>query len=350
MLTAAITAVLGAWGCMTIYAARILHPEGLELMLRQFSFLLITGGVICLIGNLNFEQILARRNHIFCITAIAMTLVLIFGLEINGMRGWFPLGNYFLQPSEFGKPALLLFLTPLATNPEQYSLKQKFTALSGVLCFLLLTALQPDYGMTLIFCGGCFLMMLLSGMKFRWLLLCILSLPAAAGLAVWRSPYVGQRFAGFWNTDELLYSGGWHIRQFELAVARGGWNGTGLGNSLWSNSYLPLAHNDSVFASMAETLGVMGIIPFLLLAVALIICLWHLALKAPGRERQLFALAATGLLAGQGLLHISINLALLPPTGLTLPLISYGGSSLLVSGILIGLIFSASNGEEHECN
>ena len=72
MLTAAITAVLGAWGCMTIYAARILHPEGLELMLRQFSFLLITGGVICLIGNLNFEQILARRNHIFCITAIAV--------------------------------------------------------------------------------------------------------------------------------------------------------------------------------------------------------------------------------------------------------------------------------------
>ena len=166
---------------------------------------------------------------------------------------------------------------------------------------------------------------------------------AAAALFVWSHPYAWRRITGLFQPELDPLGSGWHVRQFELAIARGQFFGEKLGHAVWSNAYLPLSYNDSAFATMAETLGFFGTLPvylgFALLIASLVVLANRFDLEFDAR---LYILSAAALIGIQSLVHISVNLCLLPPTGLTLPLISYGGSSLIGCCLMLGIALSAA--------
>ncbi|WP_176014856.1 FtsW/RodA/SpoVE family cell cycle protein [Victivallis sp. Marseille-Q1083] len=340
LLIEALTVLIGLWGCLTIYSTQSGGDDTWGFLSRQLCWLGL--GFVTMFGlqQLKFRYILAALPWLAALTIAGLAGVLLFGVRLNGMLGWFSCGDFWLQPSEPLKAAVLLVLAGIFTaTPLRFRQLAIATGFTGLVVGLLI--LQPDYGMALLYCGAFFLIAMLAGIHRHYLFAFLAALPVAALLAAWRSPYVWRRFAAFWNPDGDLLHSGWHIRQFQLAIARGGWTGTELGNAFWSNTYLPLAYNDSIFAAMAEAVGFFGVLPYLTAFAALIYLLWQLGMTAPDRTGRLFVVAAAGLLAIQALLHISINLALLPPTGLTLPLVSYGGSSMFGSCLLIGLALSA---------
>ena len=160
-------------------------------------------------------------------------------------------------------------------------------------------------------------------------------------------PYAWRRIIGFCNPGADPEGSGWHVRQFALAAARGHWFGSKLGGAIWSNAYLPLPYNDSAFATLLETLGLVGAALLLALYCGLLASLVALSRRPKLRpEAELFILGAAVLTALQLLLHVGVNLGLLPTTGLTLPLVSYGGSSLLGCCMLFGMAISAAR----DCN
>jgi cell division protein FtsW (lipid II flippase) len=182
-----------------------------------------------------------------------------------------------------------------------------------------------------------------AGIAVKYLLLIPALLTPLAIWVLYQNPYIIKRFTGFWTPENDPLASGWHIRQFQFTIARGAWFGSKMENATWSNSYLPLAHSDSVFATIAESLGFVGTLPIFLLFGIIIFSLFRLAVKLKSRYQRLFIVGMLSLIAVQTLIHISVNVAILPTTGLTLPLLSYGGSSLLSTLLAFGIILSAMN-------
>jgi cell division protein FtsW (lipid II flippase) len=134
--------------------------------------------------------------------------------------------------------------------------------------------------------------------------------------------------------------------QFRYAMAKGGLDGAGLGKAVWSNNYLPLSHTDSIFSSLAETLGFIGVLPIMIGFILLLYLTFSLALRAKDSFILLFSCGLVSLITFQAFLHISVNVGLLPPTGVTLPLLSYGGSSLVSTMLGFGMLISAASSHQ----
>lgn len=352
VITQSLLFLLCIWGCLAIYNSNTLGASPLYFVGRQLLWLVV--GMLLMLGAQRVPFSFYMDNAITANAVAYMLLlaVLLWGTEINGMRGWFTFGwtSASIQPSEFAKPFFVLMLCNLAVKGKN-DLKT-FSLLSMVcLLWLIPILLQPDAGTALVYLLAFIVICILAGVKYKYLL----SIPAVlTPLAVWilyANPYIVKRFSGFWNPSSDPLDSGWHIRQFQFTIARGGLFGAKLGKATWSNSYLPLAHSDSVFATIAESLGFVGTLPILLLLGVVIFILYRLALHLHGNYQKLFIVGMLSLIAVQTLIHISVNVALIPTTGLTLPLLSYGGSSLLSTLLTFGIILSALNfhplDEEH---
>lgn len=342
--------LLGMWGCLAIYSTQIAALRDWDFLRRQIVFLCIGIPLLILCWKLPF-RFYRRFGVLFALLTLAGVIgVLLWGRPVNGMSGWFePLPNIQIQPSEFAKPFYLLLLM-LVWN--KLSKRGEWAGCLGAavcaLLFAIPVALEPDYGSAVIFLAmlpvflfvaGCSLWKLAGG-------LAVLAIPVAAAAAM-RWETVSQRFEAVFGKADVL-SAGWHVQQFQLAIARGGWTGSKLGNTVWIENYLPLAHNDSIFAAMSETLGILGSLFLLAALAALVMILIKLAAKCETAESKTFVASCAFLLALQALLHISVNATLLPPTGLTLPLISYGGSSLASTMIIVGMALSAATTEKRD--
>jgi cell division protein FtsW (lipid II flippase) len=156
-------------------------------------------------------------------------------------------------------------------------------------------------------------------------------------LVIYKFPYIYKRLIGFWNPQEHADGAGFHLLQLERAIASGGFWGRSFGRGLWSQGYLPLTHNDSIFASFCESLGFVG--GFLLIMI-FIVALFFAFKKYQEMSNDLYGYSLFALvfcLSVQAFVHISVNVQLLPPTGITLPFVSYGGSSLMSSFVIVGL-------------
>jgi cell division protein FtsW (lipid II flippase) len=207
--------------------------------------------------------------------------------------------------------------------------------------------LQPDMGTALIYMVAFGIVYWCSGGKIRYL---FYSLPVACPFLfffIYRHPYILSRFYGFWDPEGDFSGKGWHIMQFRYTLSRGGLAGAESGRALWANSYLPLAHSDSAFASLVESVGLIGSLP----VVAGIMVLCYIAFRAAClggdamRGNLIFSIAAV--FAFQSLVHIGVNVTLLPPTGITLPILSYGGSSLVSTMVAFGIMLSAARGNNY---
>ena len=335
--------LLAVFGVLTIISSQSASARPLYLALRQSCWIVTGFAAFSVVSRIPFSW---YRRQAFPLAAAGIILLLLLpicGSRINGMRGWFRMGSISMQPSEVVKAIYLLSLSSLLAWRRRGEWRDFGAAAALAGMWLLPLAIQPDFGTSLVY-GGVFLLLAwLAGIGWRPLVTAIVAGGIAAAAAVFRHPYVARRVWGFLNPEADPLGSGWHLRQFEMAIARGGFTGSKLGGAVWSNAYLPLPYNDSAFATMAETLGLVGL---LLPASLFVLLIWWLCAEARREELSLgarFYLAGCAALLGlQALIHVSVNAGLMPATGLTLPFISYGGSSMTGCFLMLGIAVSAA--------
>ena len=338
--------LLGLSGVLTIASSQSGAEQPLYLVMRQLTFLVFGMSLFFILSGIRFRTMTRISPLLFGLFWGLLLLLPFFGTKINGMRGWFKLGSFSFQPSEAGRPFFLLALVVIlcAVQPGI-----KRFLLSGLLTFfwLLPIAVQPDFGMILGYAVTFFILLYLSGIQWKYLTMLGTGAVCSALFILWRYPYVAKRFTGFLFPEQDPLGSGWHIRQFQFAVARGGWTGSKIGGAVWSNAYLPYSYNDSAGAALLETLGLLGAVIPLILFCLLLLALYTLAQKEDLRDSAKLFIAGTAVFfAVQMLIHMGINLALLPPSGLVLPFISYGGSSLAGFCMMAGMALSASKDKQ----
>jgi len=278
--------------------------------------------------------------------AVLSLLVLLFiGVEVNGSQRWISIAGVRVQPAEFAKVAIVLYAASYLTR-RQSEIKKFSKGIVNIAIVIAvmggLLLMQPDFGSFVVMTATVGLMMFLGGIRVSHTLLCLTVVGIAMFLMIRMSPYRMERFLGYLDPWADPFGSGFQLTQALIAVGRGEIFGVGLGASIQKLYYLPHANNDFILAVIGEELGLVGII----LVIVLYALLLHRALvisRAAELVGQIYAARlAQGvgfLLVFQAVINIGVNLGVLPTKGLTLPFISYGGSSMLVCCIAIGLLF-----------
>ena len=292
-------------------------------------------------------QVWRNLGPLMLLLGLALLVVVLLpgiGYEVNGARRWVRVGIMNLQVSE---PARLCFLMYLAGYLVRRSktLREEFVGflrpmlVLTLACYLLLK--EPDFGAAIVLLATALVMLFVAGARIRdFLLFFSVAVIGMVTLAI-TSPYRMKRLTGFLDPWSDPYDSGFQLTQSLIAIGRGEWFGVGLGDSVQKLFYLPEAHTDFVFAVFAEEFGLFGSLVLIALFLALLWRVFRLGIRAHDAERFFEAYLAIGIgtwLGLQAFINIGVNMGLLPTKGLTLPLISYGRSSLIVTMICIGLL------------
>ena len=342
LLTAA-----GLLGCLAIYSSRIYGTAPEVFALRQLFWLI--PGILVFLGTaaVPFRFYRKAALPLLILSAVMLTVVLFQGTPVNGMRGWFDLGGIKVQPSEFAKTFFLLYLCVRCGKRKTASLPDWAGLILPAILLAALVMAEPDYGGCAMFFLIFLLVALLNGARLIYLMAAGGIMLTATICFLLKNHYAMMRIVEFLNPES---EPAWHIRQFQYTMAHGGWTGADRGSALWSGTFLPLAHTDSLFASIVESTGFLGglmlIVFFMAMGIAFCMLSWKVRTENPDRRFFIFSAGAVYLI--QALIHISVNCVLIPPTGITLPVLSYGGSSLLAVLMTFGIAFSAARPDEPE--
>ena len=305
----------------------------------------ISGGFICLLIPMKFW--LKISPLILGVGFFLLMIVLVPGIghEVNGSVRWINLGIFNLQVSEPARLCFIIYLAGYLVRRNK-SLREEFTGflrpmiVLSLACALLLS--EPDFGATVVLLSTTMVMMFVAGARIRDFLLFIITSMMILTVVAIASPYRMQRITGFLDPWSDPFNTGFQLTQSLIAIGRGEWFGVGLGDSVQKLFYLPEAHTDFVFAVYAEETGLLGSVLLISLYLALLWRVFRLAMKAAnlGRLFESYTVIGIGTWLGiQTFFNIGVNMGLLPTKGLTLPLISYGGSSLIITIICIALLF-----------
>lgn len=281
---------------------------------------------------------------LFGIGLLAVVLLPGIGAHVNGSSRWLRLGVMNIQPSEFVKLFMLAYVAGylVRKQDELRSFTRGILMISIVLAVIGMLLLQePDLGSVVVICLTVFGMLFLAGVRF-WHFMATLA-AGLGGMAVLTliSPYRMGRVTGFLDPWADPFNSGFQLVQALIAFGRGEWLGVGLGGSIQKLFYLPAAHTDFLLAIIAEELGLLGVLAVMGLFGILIVRAFVISRRAESAGHLYAARlsAGIGLLIGiQAMVHMGVNMGVLPTKGLTLPFMSYGGSSTLLSCILAGLL------------
>jgi cell division protein FtsW len=277
---------------------------------------------------------------------VLLLLVLIPGLghEVNGSRRWIRLGPVNFQPSELARWLLLTYIAIYAVRHQvelRSSAQGFFKPLAVLLAAAILLLFEPDFGAAVVLCVTGTAVLFVAGARLRdFFTVCAIG-GAGIGLIAISSPYRLQRLIAYLNPWADPFNSGFQLTQSLIAIGRGEWFGVGLGSSIQKLSYLPEAHTDFVFAVLAEEFGLFGVVVVVVAFLALVLRSLKLSRIAADAAMPLHACiaAAFGVWLGlQAFINIGVNMGLLPTKGLTLPLMSYGRSSMLVTLAWIGML------------
>jgi len=343
---------------LIFFLALILALLGL-VVLKSIAPSLVTQQIVWLVLGLVFFFVFSQIDYrryprfawIFYFSSIFfLLLTFIFGRAIRGSVRWLEIGGFGLQPSELVKPFLILFFASFFASEEEMNLKRILTGFGLLLPPFLMIFFQPDLGSSLVVLFFWLGIVLAKGMKGKWLVLSsVLFLLIVPLVWFFLKDYQKQRLLTFLNPQIDALGSGFNVIQSMIAVGSGQFLGRGLGRGTQSHlSFLPERHTDFIFASLAEELGFVG--SFLLLGLFFLL-LWRILNLARNSRDQLSFLIYIGvftLLFSQILVNLAMNLGLLPVTGITLPLISYGGSSLLSTMIALGVVVGIGKEKEEK--
>ncbi|MCJ7589732.1 MAG: putative lipid II flippase FtsW [Woeseiaceae bacterium] len=301
-------------------------------------------GVVCLYIPMQVWRSLSPLVLFVGFLLLAVVLVPGVGYEVNGSTRWVRIGIMNLQVSEPARLCFLIYLAGYLVRRNK-ALRDEFVGFLRPMIVLSLAAvmllLEPDFGAAVVLLTTALVMMFVAGARIRdFLVFFSLAVMAMVALAI-ASPYRMQRVTGFLDPWADPFNSGFQLTQSLIAIGRGEWFGVGLGDSVQKLFYLPEAHTDFVFAVYAEEFGLLGSLLLIALFLALLWRIFKLAMRAADAERFFEAYIAMGLgtwLGIQAFINIGVNMGLLPTKGLTLPLISYGRSSLIITMICISLL------------
>ena len=341
---------LTAFGLVMIYSASsisayVKHGSSWYFFVRQGIFIVASSIVAWFVARYDYRKLAASSRLIW---AIAMgVLIITYGLGVvrGGARRWIPLGIVNLQPSEFAKIASVLVTAMFVVEWRRRRIDTteflKHIALYAVVPALLIL-FQPDLGTAVSLVVAVAVVLYLGGVDMRWIWTSGLALVSLAVVGILLEPYRMKRVLAFLNPWADPKGKGYQAVQALLAFGTGGIKGVGLGLSRQKFFYLPEAHTDFIFAIIGEELGLLGTLAIVVGFGVLVYAGIRIAMGARDSYGRLVAGGLTGMIAFQAFLNMGTVTGLMPITGKPLPFVSYGGSSVLVTMICMGLLLSVS--------
>jgi len=349
-LALAATALLSLGGVMVASASVTVGARDLgepwHYATKQALFVAGGIGVASVVVQIPMERWRQLARPIMLATVALLLLVLVPGLgrTVNGATRWLELGVIGFQVSEAAKLGLLIYLADYGVRRHTALTRDwggllRPVALLAACAFLLL--LEPDFGAAVVLMATAMTLLFLAGAPLgRFVALTATAVGATAALAM-SSPYRLERITGFLDPWAHPFDSGFQLTQSLIAIGSGGWTGVGLGASVQKLFYLPEAHTDFLFAIFAEETGLLGVVTAVALYGLLVGRSLALGARARRADQPFSALLAQGIgvwIALQAFINVGVNMGLLPTKGLTLPLMSYGGSSTLMTCAAIGLL------------
>ncbi|MDA9561275.1 putative lipid II flippase FtsW [Gammaproteobacteria bacterium] len=331
----------------SIYVADDLTGNPFYFASRQMLFIsigLISMSIFLLIPS----DILYKLDWIFMLISIVLLIALFIpdiGTSVNGSIRWIRAGPINVQPSELCKFSLILYISGYSVRrmSEIDSLRSFLKPLFLLFIISVLIMSQPDLGSTAIICLLVVSILFYAGISFFQFSLLSILIALLGYMAISTSPMRLARVLAFTDpfAEDVVRNAGWQLSNSLISIGQGGWFGLGVGNSFQKNFFLPEAHTDFIFAILVEELGIIGGLLLISLFVILFIGILKVALDSFGKERLFQGYVSFGILiliAIQSLFNIAVNIGLLPTKGLTLPFISYGGTSIIIMMSLIAIV------------
>lgn len=325
--------------------------DPLKYFKAQSLFFVVGLILMIIVSKISYKYYLNKANIILAVCFFLLVLVLIPGIGTirNGSRSWFGIGSLGIQPSEFVKLALIIFTAKYISK----NMREIKTIKRGVLPILLVTIiifgavmLQPDFGTGVIIVMSIIGLLFISGVKMSFFTkIGVLGLGGIVGLIA-VAPYRIERILSFLNPWQDPLGSGFQTIQSLFSIGPGGLLGKGLGNSIQKHFYLPEPQTDFIFAIITEELGFIGALLVCGLFCIIIVRGFKIAINTDDLFGKYLAFGITFQIAFQALLNLMVVVGLIPVTGVTLPFLSYGGSSLLITMISVGILLNISRHQE----
>ena len=352
VLLLALVAVLSLIGLVMVLSASsvtALYEYGSSWYLFKRQLLWMALGLVAMVVVMRVDYHWWRRWTMVLLFGSGALMVLVMvpglGVNVNGSSRWLGYGFARIQPSEFAKLAVLLFVADLLARRFDRVDNWRLT-LQPVLvvfgAFAAMLMLQPNLGTTIILASIVFVMLFVSGVPIKPLVLTFTVGGIFASMAAVFEPYRRRRLLGFLNPWKDSQNTGYQTIQSQVGIARGGITGSGLGQSRAKWGFLPFAHTDFIFAIIAEELGLIGAVLVVALFVALGVAGIRTALRAPDHYGMLLATGITSWILIQAFVNVGAVVGVLPITGVPLPFVSFGGSSLVVTMASVGLLLNVA--------
>jgi cell division protein FtsW len=346
--------LLAAAGLVMVYSSSIATAESSRYtgnnaawyLARHAVFLSVALGAAITVFLIpaRWWQKAAPWLFVICVALLVVVLIPGLGRDVNGARRWLALPVISVQPSELVKLAAVLYAADYTTrkHPVMKSFKKGLLPMLAVMLLVSWLLLrEPDFGALIVIAVTAFGILFLGGMNGRHFAALVGMLAAGSALLIVSSPYRMQRIFGFMDPWADPLGRGYQLSHALIAFGRGEWLGVGLGASVEKLHYLPEAHTDFLLAVIAEELGFAGVALVIGLFVWIVARAFAIGRQATQNERHFASLVAQGIgiwIGFQALVNMGVNMGLLPTKGLTLPLMSYGGSGLLVNFVALAIL------------
>jgi cell division protein FtsW len=342
------------FGMVMVYSASIAIAEGNRYSGNQPAYFLVRHVVFLTVGlfaalcafqvPLKVWQRAAPWLFIGGVFLLVIVLVPGVGRAVNGARRWLPFGRFNLQPSELMKLFAVLYAADYTVRkmPHMQDLKRAFIPMSVAMVTVgILLLKEPDFGAFVVIISVATGILFLGGMRARLFAILIVLLVIAFAILIIVSPYRRDRIFGFMDPWSDAFGRGYQLSHALIAFGRGEWFGVGLGSSVEKLFYLPEAHTDFLLAVIAEELGFVGVVVVIVLFGLLVQRAFAIGRQAVTLDRLYPALVAQGIgiwIGIQGFVNMGVNMGLLPTKGLTLPLMSFGGSGILANCLALAIL------------
>jgi rod shape determining protein RodA len=340
-----ILAVVGIFGASLVTQNAVSDVVGTQLLVRQLLWACVGTLAVLILSRIRLDLYARLAPIAYVLGLVALIAVLFFGELRSGTRGWFAVGPLTLQPSEFARVTTILMVAAWLGRRSRAGLsaKEAATVVAVVVAAAGLVALEPDLGVTLTYLPIVGVALWLGGLP-RWAWVALVVIGLVAGVAAWHTalkPFQKERVLTVLDPERDPFGAGYQVRQSKIAVGAGGVAGQGVGHGSQSLlRYLPAQHTDFAFAVWAEATGFVGASALLFAYALLLFRIAMAAAVAESRHGLVLAILVGSWLAFQVVVNLGMVLGLLPTTGITLPLFSYGGSSLLSTCMALGMVQS----------
>lgn len=342
---------LMALGLIMVYSASVAYAErttGISAYYFARHFTYVMFALLCagIVAHTRLRWWERGGPYLLLLGIVLLVVVLLpgIGAHINGSSRWIHLGPVNFQPSEFVKLFIVIYVAGYLVRKQEelHNFTQGILMISIVVAVIGMLLLQePDFGAVAVICFTVLTMLFLGGVRFWHFLVVVAAGIGGMVLLTMISPYRMTRVTSFLDPWSDPLSSGFQLVQALIAFGRGEWAGVGLGASVQKLSYLPAAHTDFLLAVIAEELGLVGVISIIAVFAILLLRVFAIARMAESAGQTFNARLASGLgllIGAQAMINMGVNMGVLPTKGLTLPFVSYGGSSMLACCIMLGLL------------